>query len=273
MLTKVEVTNRRGNTLALAVQEDDNPYQISSIDGLDPVKASLVSSNYAGSDGEIFQSARRGARNIVIKLDLDPDFITNDYSSLRQGLYPFFTTGSEIQLRFYTSTGLYVDITGIVEECSSPFFVEDPTVDISVMCFKPDFIDPRAVTLTSATVDDEEFITIDYAGNINTGVVVTLNVNRILTDFTIYTVDQGGNNLQLDFSGNLEAGDVLVVSSVAGAKGITLTRDGVPSSYLYGRPAQSNWIELAEGTNSFRITSPGDPVPYTVDYVVRYGAL
>ena len=43
MLTRVEVTNRRGNVLALAIEEDDNPYQINSIEGLEPVKATLVS--------------------------------------------------------------------------------------------------------------------------------------------------------------------------------------------------------------------------------------
>lgn len=273
MLTKVEVTNRRGNVLALAIEEDDNPYQVSSIDGLDPVKATLVSSNYAGSDGEVFQSAKRGARNIKIKLDLDPDFINNTYTTLRQDLYPFFTTKSPISLRFYSSTGLSLDIAGVVEEFSSPLFEQDPTVDISVMCYQPDFIDPVMVTVEGFTVDDGETTEIEYAGNIETGVVITLDINRVVTDFTIYNVDEGGNTLQLDFSGDLESGDQLVISSLKGAKGITLTRDGVGSSYLYGRSPQSNWIELSEGTNDFRIYAPGDPIPYVLEYVARYGGL
>jgi hypothetical protein len=273
MLTKVEVTNRRGNVLALALEEDDNPYQINEIDGLEPVKATLVSSSYAGSDGEVFQSARRGPRNIKIKLDLDPDFINNDYTSLRQNLYPFFGTKSQITLRFYSSTGLYVDIVGTVEDFSSPLFEQDPTVDISIMCFQPDFIDTRMVTVDGLTVEDDESMEIDYPGDIESGVVVTLNVNRVMTDLTIYNVDEGGNILQLDFTGDLLNGDELVISSLRGAKGITLTRSGVSSSYLYGRSAQSNWIELTEGTNNFRITAPGDPVPYVVEYLARYGGL
>lgn len=273
MLTKVEVTNRRGNVLALAIEEDGNPYQINEIEGLDPVKATLVSSSYAGSDGEFFQSARRGPRNIKIKLDLDPDFINYDYTSLRENLYTFFGTKSQITLRFYSSTGLYVDIVGIVEEFSAPLFEKDPDVNISIMCFKPDFIDPKIVTINGMTVTDDTHIDIEYPGNIEAGVVVTLNVNRTMTDFTIYSVDEGGNILQLDFDGDLLNGDELVISSLTGAKGITLTRSGVSSSYLYGRSAQSNWIELTEGTNSFRITAPGDPVPYVVEYMVRYGGL
>lgn len=273
MLTKVEVTNRRGNVLALALEEDDNPYQINEIEGLEPVKATLVSSSYAGSDGEVFQSARRGARNIKIKLDLDPDFINNDYTSLRQNLYLFFATKSEVKLRFYSSTGLYVDIVGTVEDFSSPLFAQDPTVDISIMCFKPDFVDARMVTVEGFTVDDETSIPIDYPGNIEAGIVVTLNVDRVMTEFTIYSVDEGGNILQLDFDGALEDGDQLVISSLKGAKGITLIRDAISSSFLYGRSAQSNWIELTEGINNFRITASGDPVPYILEYVVRYGGL
>lgn len=273
MLTRVEVTNRRGNVLALAIEEDDNPYQINSIEGLEPVKATLVSSSYAGTDGEIFQSARRDARNIKIKLDLEPDFINHDYTSLRQGLYPYFITKSQIKLRFYSSTGLTLDIAGVVEDFSAPLFEQDPVVDISIMCFQPDFIDSRMVTIESFTVEDDESLEIEYPGSIETGIVVTINANRAMTEFTIYNVDQGGNILQLDFTGDLEEDDELVISSLRGAKGITLTRDGVSSSYLYGRSAQSNWIELSEGTNNFRITSPGDPVPYVVEYVARYGGL
>jgi hypothetical protein len=273
VFTKVEVTNRRGNILTLAILEDENPYQIADIDGLDPVQAVLTSSSYAGTDGEAFQFAKRGARNIKIKLDLEPDFMDDTYTTLRQGLYPFFMPKSEINLRFYSDTGLYVDIKGIVEECSSPLFDQDPNVDISIMCYDPDFVDPRMVTVNGVTTSGTTPIVLNYPGNIETGVVVTLNLNRSLSGFTIYNVDEGGNILQLDFSGTLLDDDILVVSSLKGNKGITLTRAGVPSSYLYGRSAQSKWIELGEGLNNFRIYAPGDPIPYVLEYVVRYGGL
>lgn len=273
MLTKVEITNRRGNVLTLAIEEDDNPYQVNSIEGLEPVQATLSSSSYAGTDGEIFQSAKRGARNIKFKLDFDPDFVDHTYTSLRQGLYPFFLPKSQIKLRFYTDTGLYVDIDGVVEDFSSPLFEKEPMVDISVMCYQPDFTDPRIVQVDGFTVNDTDSIVLDYPGTVETGTVVTLNLNRALTDFTIYNVDEGGNITQLDFAGDLLDNDVLVVSSRKGAKGITLTRTGVSSSYLYGRSSQSDWIELDGGLNNFRIYAPGDPIPYVLEYVVRYGGL
>jgi hypothetical protein len=273
MLNKVDVTNRRGNVLTLNMEENDSGYQVADIDGLGPVSANLVSTSYANLDGEQFQSAKRGARNIKIKLDLDPDFVTDTYTTLRQNLYSYFMPKSQISFRFYLSTGLYVDILGYVENMSSPMFELDPNVDISIMCFQPDFTDPRIVTVEGFTVAGSTNTTIDYPGTVEAGTVLTLNVNRVLTDFTIYNMDEAGNLYQLDFSGALIAGDQLVISSLRGSKGITLTRASVSSSYLYGRSAQSSWIEFLEGLNEFRVYAPGDPVPYELEYVVRYGGL
>lgn len=273
MLSKVDVTNARGNVLSLEMEESDNPYQVADIKGLDPVRAALVSTSYAGSDDEQYQSAKRGARNITIKLDLDPDFNPKTYTDLRRDLYPFFMPKSQISLRFYLTSGLYVDIAGVVEEMSSPLFEQDPHIDISVMCFKSDFVDARMVTVEGTTVDDTTAIEIEYPGTIETGTVVTLNVNRSLTEFTIYNMDEGGKLYQLDFTGALLAGDQLVVSSLRRSKGITLTRASVSSSMLYGRSSQSSWINLSEGLNQFRVYAEGDPIPYILEYVVRYGGL
>jgi len=273
MLNRVDITNRRGNVLTLMLEEDDSGYQISNIEGLDPVKANLVSTSYANIDGEQFQSAKRGARNIVFKFDLDPDFDEQTYTTLRKNLYMYFMPKSRISLRFYLSTGLHLDIEGYVEEMSSPMFEQDPKVDISVMCFQPDFIDARLVTLEGNTVADEVNTPIEYLGSVETGVVLVLNVDRDLEAFSMYNMDESGTLMQLDFSGELIDGDTLVVSSLQGAKGITLTRSGVSSSYLYGKSAQSAWIEFSEGINDFRIYTPGVAVPYVLEYVVRYGGL
>jgi len=273
MLTKIEVTNRRGNVLTLPMIDDDSSYVVNNIDGLDPVEATLAASGYAGIDGELFQSAKRAARNIKIKIDLEPSFENETYTSLRQDLYRYFLPKSQINIRLYQDTGLYVDIVGIVESMPSPLFDAKPAVDVSIICYQPDFQDPRVVLLNGNTVADTTNTVINYAGDVETGITLTLNANRPISDFTIYNTDEGGNIQQLDFTGSLVAGDVLVVSSVTGSKGITLTRSGMSSSYLYGRSAQSSWIQLFEGINNFRVYTTAEPVPYTLQYTVRYGGL
>lgn len=272
-LTNFDVTNARGNILSLQMEEDEGPYQISGIDGLDPGKATLVSTSYAGSDGGIFQSASRPARNIKIKIDFDPDFDPKGYEDLRSDLYTWFMPKAKISLRFFLSSGLYLDIDGVVESNDSPIFSDDPDATISVMCFKPDFIDGRMISVAGSTVADTTNTEIDYPGSVESGTVVTMHINRSVTDFSIYNLDEGAHIQQLNFSGALIAGDELVISSLRGNKGITLIRAGVSSSYLYGRTAQSSWIELVEGLNQFRVYAVGDPIPYTLEYRARYGGL
>jgi hypothetical protein len=271
VLTRLEVTNSRGNVFEFPLMDDDSEYVVADIDGLDPVDATLISSEYAGIDGAVYQSAKRGPRNIVLKLDLDPD--THTYTELRQALYAYFMPKSQLKLRFYQDTGLYVDINGVVEKMPAPLFVQQPTIGVSIMCYMPDFTDPRIVDLAGSTVADTTNTVISYPGNVETDTVVTLNVNRAVSDLSIYASDESGTIRQLDFTASLLAGDVLVISSLQGAKGITLTRAGVSSSLLYGRSAQSSWIQLFPGNNNFRIFAPGDPIPYVLEYVVRYGGL
>lgn len=273
MLVKFDATNRRGQVLTIEMEENDSGYQVADITGLDPVKATLVSSSYAGVDGEEYQSAKRGPRNLNFKFDLEPDFNPETYSSLRKKLYTYFMPKSRVDLRFYDDTGLYVDISGYVEDLSAPRFELDPQVNISVMCFKPDFIDPRTVQMSGYSVSDETVTPIDYPGTVETGLLLTLYVNRMVPNFSIYNEGDDGQLTQMDFSAPLEDGDVLTISSVTGSKGIVLLRDGVSSSYLYGKSAQSAWIQLYEGMNDFRVYAAGAPLAYDLEYTIRYGGL
>lgn len=272
MLKQLNVLTRRGTLLTLDMFENESGYQVAEIEGLDPVKAEIVSTRYAGKDGAQFQSASRGPRFLKLKLDLQPDGVET-YTSLRKRLHSYFMTKSRIGMRFFLTSGLYLDLEGVVEDHSSPMFSEDPEVEILVTCFDPDFVDPRGVVLEGTTVSSSVNTEIEYPGTVETGVVLTLNINRNLPAFTMYNLGEDGQLQQLDFSGNLLAGDTLVINTNKGQKGITLTRSGTSSSYLYGRTAQSGWIEFAEGINNFRVYAPGDPVPYQLAYTVRYGGL
>lgn len=273
MLVKVDVINQRGNILTLEMAESESLYQVNEIDGLNPVKAELVSVSYAGAPGEQFQSARRGPRDITFKLSLDPDFVGDTITSLRNDLYSYFLPTSKIDMRFHLSNGLMLDISGIVEDFSSPQFAQDPDVTVSVRCFNPDFVDTRIISLTGATVDDNTNTLITYPGTVDSGVVLTMNFIRTVTAFSMYNRGENGVLQQLDFNGTLIPDDTLVISSLQGSKGITLTRSGVSSSYLYGRTAQSSWISLTEGVNEFRVFANGDPIDYELEYVVKYGAI
>lgn len=275
MITKVEVRNSQGDLLSLTLSDPTPGLLIQEIGGLGPVKANLVSSSFARLDGETYQSARREARDISFKIDLRPDYVTTSVSDLRDYLYEFFMPKAQVFLRFFRSSGLYVDIGGKVETFDPQIFTEEPQVDISIRCFNPDFIDPNPVVLEGSTVSDNTDTLINYTGTIETGILFTLNVDRDLSEFSIYHTPPDGSLRTLEFATPLPlvADDVLQISTIPGSKFVILTRSSSESSLLYGISPQSNWIEFIRGTNAFRVYAEGAAIPYTVQYTNKYGGL
>jgi len=270
----VEVSTPQGDLLSFQLDDDEASYLIQDIDGLDPVKATITSTAFAGLDGTQFQSARREERNIVITAGLNPNPLTETVRSLRNRLYAFFMPTTKVDLTFYDDEGPDVTISGVVEDAPSPLFTQEPAMNISVTCFKPDFLDVVPGHIGDGmTTSGSSGRLIAYPGTSKTGTVITLNVDRTLSDFTIYHQPPNDDLRQLDFSASLVAGDILVINSVTGSKGVTLTRGGTISSLLYGKSPQSSWIELLPGDNVITFYATGAGIPYTLDYVARYGGL
>ncbi|AXQ61263.1 minor tail protein [Streptomyces phage LibertyBell] len=279
MLTKVEARTRQGDLLSLPLEDDTSGYLVLPIDGLGPVKATLVSSSFAQQDGEQYHSSRRETRNIKLKLELNPDPATETVRILRRNLYNFFMPKSEVTLRFYDEEDgevLEANITGRVESCEPDLFAQEPTVDISILCFDPDFVELAPEVISGSTTSGTTPMEISYVGTVETGIELTLNINRSLAGFTVYHVPPNDSIRTMDFANvPLVAGDVLKISTVSGAKGATLTRAGVTSSVLYGISPQSAWIELVPGVNTIRVYhgSTGADIPLAIEYVNKYGGL
>lgn len=273
MLTKVEARNLQGDLFTMQLDDDSSGIIVKDIDGLDPVKATIVSSSFAQVDGTQFNSARREQRNIMIKMDLDPDYIDTEVSDLRDILYDFFMPKASVELRFYTSKGLVVNTSGRVESLEAPLFAKEPEANLSILCFDPDFIELTPEVLSGATVATSVETLITYEGTVETGVKLVLNVNRTIAGFSIYLRGPDGSTRQMDFTASLIAGDVLTIDTISGEKAATLVRAGVTSSLLYGISPQSPWVELTKGNNYLRVYVTGAAIPYTLTYTTRYGGL
>lgn len=274
MLTRVEVSTDRGDLLKLPLDDDSSGYIVADIDGMGPVKATLVSSSFAGIAGEQYQSSRREPRNVKIKLKLSPDPATDTVEDLRTALYDYFMTETQVVMRFFKESGFVVEIKGVVETCEPVIFAKEPTMDISIMCFRPDFYELENVRLSGLWTANEEFLDFDYKGTVETGVLITIAPDRDVDELSVYHRLPNGDVQTLNFTNApLLTGDVLTISTVDGEKGATLLRSGVISSVLYGVSPQSKWIELKRGTNGLRVYATGDAIPVTVDYVTKHGGL
>lgn len=273
MIDHVEVRTAAGALLDLPLNDASSGLIVEDIGGLGPVKASIVSSSFAGLDGSQYQSSRRENRNITIRLALEPDYYTTSVRDLRTMLYRFFMTKSQVNLTFYMADGLVVTIDGRVESCEPVLFTNEPKVDISILCFDPDFLVPTPATLSGGTVSDTTETLVHYDGSIEAGITFTLNLNRSLSAFTIYHKLPDNSVRTSDFAISLASGDTFTFNTVSGNKFVTLVRSGVSTNPLYAMSPQSNWIELQPGDNYLRVYATGASIPYSVTYTPRYGGL
>lgn len=272
-LQRVEVRTDSGALLQLPFQDISEGYAIQDIAGLDPVKATLVSSSFAQIDGAQFQSSKREARNLVFKISYEPDYVDSSIATLRKRLVSFFKTESRVSLRFVMAGGLSVDIVGIVESYDGPRFVQEVITTISVMCFNPDFVDPVPVVIPGLSTATSDEMVVDYVGSVESGFVFTLNVNRAINEFTIYHRPEDNVFRSMPFSYPLLAGDVVTISTVSGAKGATVLRGGTLRSVLYGISPFAPWINMFPGDNAIRVYAEGAPIPYSIKYTTKYGEI
>lgn len=272
MLTLIEVQGSAG-ILNLPIQDPSLGYDVQGVEGLDPVKATLVSSSFAQQDGAQYQSSRRETRNIKLSLGLYPDYSIDDVRSLRRRLLPFFMPKKPVKLTFYMSDGLEVDIEGRVESFDSPMFTDEPSAEVSIVCFDPDFVEATPVIVNGMTTAGSSGQSINYSGTVETGIEFQLNVNRSLSSFAIYHQTPEGAFKTTDFQAPLLSGDILKINTLPGQKAVTRTRGSTDSSLLYAVSPQSNWVELETGANNIRVYAEGAAIPYTITYTRRHGGL
>lgn len=273
MLTRVDFTNRRGETLALPLEDISSGYVVAGIEGLGPVKATLVSSSFASMDGAQYHSSRREPRNLKVNLELEPDYILTSVEDLRNRLYAFFMTKSSVTAGFHMTGNRFVNILGQVESCEPPLFTQEPSVDISLMCFDPDFYDPILGLFQWGTTGTATEGLVNYLGTVDTGLELVLYINRTLPSFTFYIRTEDGVTRSMILTYSFVAGDVLRINTNSGSKSAILTRGGVATSLLYSLDPTSAWLTFQPGKNYVRILATGVEIPFDINYTLKYGGL
>lgn len=273
MLQGIEVVNNQGTVLPMSLADPEGGYVIKDIEGLDPVPAEIVSGSFANADGEQFQSSRRGKRNIIVKLDLRYDYAGLSAGELRAGLYGYFMPKMEVLLRFFDDLIGIVEIRGTVESFSAPLFAKEPEASISIMCFNSDFIAPSSTILSGNSNSNYEETALYYPGTVETGIIFRLFPKRNMNEVTLYHRTPDNVNSSLPFVGTIATNDQLIINTSPGQKGGKLIRASAERSVLYGISPFAHWITLKPGDNFIRVHAEGEMVPYTLEFINRYGGL
>lgn len=274
MLISVEVSNGLDEALTLPLEDISDGYLVKDIDGLDPVKATIVSTNFAMRNGVQYQASHTEERNLVITLGLEPDYAIGTVRDLRTRLYNFFMPATLVTLRFNHTDMPPVEIVGRVESFGAPPFAQEPEAVISILCFKSPFYELEPTVINGTTNTDPFSAAHRYVGTVETGLSLSMTLGRVSSGFTIFQAHPSGVERVFEFALPLLDGDLLNIDTSPGSKSAYLIRDGILLSALRGVSPTSDWPTLLPGDNYMRIYEPGlPPIAYTISYTNKYGGL
>lgn len=279
---KASIQNSNGEVLLLT--DDENVYQIVSIDGLNPPPALINTTPIVGMDGGLFNSAKLGTRNIVITVRINGAVEKN-----RLRLYSYFRTKEWCRF-FYANGSLDVYIDGYVEKVECGLFSNSETAQISIICPRPYFrslatiVSDVSHTLGlfvfpfSIEIDDPIPFSDYNTGRVaevtngsqsSTGVDIRIVFASSATTITIQNVSTG-ETMKLNYS--FQTGDVVEISTYQGRKAITLTRSGVVSNLFSALQSGATFFQLRPGSNFFAFTTDGndETIQITFGYADEY---
>lgn len=282
MITKLEVFSSQPGAPELPLggfMPNDDPVQIKDIAGLGPVKADITSTPFASGRGELYQGSSTGKRNIVLTLVLNPNWVDQSMASLRQLLYRYLMPEAWTKLRFHSQELPTVDIEGYVESFEPNMFSQDPEIQVSVICPKPDFIEAYATSFEGLVDDGTTEVVFDYGGSISTG--FELRVDRTV-DNPSYT---GGLIIKLIaelvpqiFEVNpvtIDTAKYFKLSTVRNMKRVNSVAyaNGALTNLLAAMTSASVWPEIKPGENVFSVAGTELGQAWTFAYFNRYGGL
>jgi hypothetical protein len=283
VITKVELFSPQPDapTLPLGgLMPFDDPVFIRGIEGLGPVKADIATTPFASGRGELYQGSTTPNRNIVFTLGFNPDWEgLQTMASLRQILYRYLMPQNWCKLRFFSQELPDVDIEGYVESLDPNMFSQDPELQCSIICPKPDFIEVDATTYNSIVDDGTLEMVFDYAGTIDTGyelrVDQTVDVPAYTGALTITHTAFGEDQVFVANPVTIDGTRYFKLSTVKNAKRISAVypADNTFDNLLARMSTDSVWPVLRPGENVFKIAAAQTGLAWTMAYFNRYGGL
>lgn len=255
----LKVENAYGEVLELTGNKN---YNITDIEGLTPQKADINTSEVAGVDGSVYNSARIGNRNIVITIV--PEFPCDKN---RVNIYNYFMLKSKCRI-YYKNRIRDVYIDGYVEAVEGNPFSQKQEIQVSIICTNPYFID-EAETIEEESIKIGLFqfpTSLPKEGDAMTEVIEPgnleiMNIGDVETGLIIELMAKGSieepvvqNKLTKEYikvNCEMKEGDVLVINTIKKQKSIILKRDGKELNMINYISENSKWLQMRRGKNEF----------------------
>lgn len=284
MVYAVTATNPQGEKLRLELAHpEEHNIVITDISGLGPVKANVNISDSATIDGGAYNGSRLSSRNIVMMFDLS---LAADAEFARHILYRYFPVKKQIYLDIETVERKLRAI-GVIESNEPNIFSNQETVQVSMLCADPYLYSTAGgqTTIFSGIdplfefkfpADDSTLVdksgwdllefgeilhkqenTVNYQGDVDTGVIITIHALNPVKNITIYNSrTREFIKIKTDYIEALtgvayNAGDDIIINTKRRQKSVELLRAGITYNILNSMTRDSSWLQLQKGDNVF----------------------
>lgn len=256
------VENKYGQQLELT---NNNAYEITEIDGLDPPEGVINTTRNANADGSVYNSAYIDNRTIIITLAINGPAEMN-----RINLYKYFKTKFPVTL-YYQNDSRNVYINGYVQSMEISFFDKKQIAQITILCPDPLFngasnyivnfssvenlfkfpfsIQKAGIPFSEILVEQEHNIINN--GDMETGVTFVIHALGPIINPIIYNTE---TNEFFGVTLTMVKGDEIKINTKKKQKSVTLTSNGITTKLIGKLKQGSTWFQLNPGDNVF-ITS------------------
>lgn len=286
MIKSVTTTNYLGESIKLDLtRPEQSGFIVKKVDGLGPVKANINVVEISTNDGGIFNSARRGIRNPVLYLQfLDSE--KESIEDIRHKSYRYWPETKQVELTIETDNRISKTV-GYVEHNDPAIFDKAEGCIISIICPYPHLysagengkrttifygVEPmfefpfsneslEENLLEMGEIQNQTEKVIVYDGDSEIGVTITIHAIGEASNITIYNTGTreimsiNTDKIAAYTGSGIIAGDDIVISTVKGAKSITLIRAGKSTNILNCLDKNPNWFSLTKGDNIFAYTA------------------
>jgi len=246
---------------------DKTGFAIDNIDGLGPVEADINTTEMV-VDGDLFNSARVGKRNIVIELIFYSES-GSGIESTRQYSYQLFPIKKKVCIEIEADNRT-VWTYGYVEKNEPLIFSDMCKTQVSLICPDPKWYDSNGDVTTPIIPNANT--TIEYEGEVETGGYLTITIGSAVEApvhagvpaFTITCANPDGDAQLIDVFtpiGGFVEGDIITLTSVLGNKGCIWTDTADADHNALNLINQNpDWITFKSGLNTIHINDPNNAI-------------
>lgn len=262
--TKIRLAGLTSIDLPISGAMPSDRYILKEVDGLGPPEVDVSIADTLNAGG-VYQGRRPQNREIVLKIGLNPDYSSGQTASdMRTYFYGMLTPGStdEVGVFVLNDANVVACTTGYVKKLEISPFSKDPEVQITIACVWPYLQAPMVLYVDPSGKSTPE---IENSGTAPSG----FHMEVIFTQPASSWVLTDATGKKMEFVYDFLVDDKLSFDTRPGYRSINLERNLITSNILYSLSANSEWVMLYGGLNTF-VSSSSDfnwgDVYYTPQY-------